>query len=97
MSSINAVHVSDIDTCVTVTTEIKKGETVVYQASDGSLNSVIAKADVPIYHKIAVAPVKKDDYALKYGEKIGQALEDIKPGDYVHIHNLKKVGFIEEA
>jgi len=97
MTAINAVHVSDEDSCVTVTAEIKKGQTVAYQASDASMHTIVANDDVPIYHKIAVAPISKDDYAIKYGEKIGQALEDIKPGDYVHIHNLKKVGFIEEA
>ena len=33
----------------------------------------------------------------KYGGKIGIATEDIAVGDYVHIHNMKPVGFSEEA
>ena len=33
-------------------------------------------------------PIKKGEYCYKYGEVIGEALEDLAPGDYVHVHNL---------
>ena len=97
MSEINAVHIKDADSCVTVTAPISKGETVSYHCSNGSIKSVTAKEDIPIYHKLAVATVTKGGFIHKYGEKIGIALTDIWPGDYVHIHNIKPVGFIEEA
>jgi altronate hydrolase len=40
-------------------------------------------------HKIAVAPVRKGEAVLKYGQIIGFASEDIAPGDHVHVHNLR--------
>ncbi|NLT58762.1 MAG: UxaA family hydrolase [Clostridiales bacterium] len=97
MSAINAVHVSDRDSCVTVTVPVAAGDTVSYHCGDGSVASVKAGADIPIYHKIAVIAIGKDDFVYKYGEKIGIAKDNINPGDYVHIHNIKPVGFVEEA
>ena len=44
--------------------------------------------DIPKFHKMAVAHIKKGEYCYKYGEVIGEALEDLAPGDYVHVHNL---------
>ena len=37
---------------------------------------------------MAVAHIKKGELCYKYGEVIGEALEDLVPGDYVHVHNL---------
>ena len=97
MNAINAVHVKDIDSCVTVTVPITKGDLVSFHCSDGAVESVMANEDIPVYHKIAVASVSKDGFVYKYGEKIGIALTDIVPGDYVHVHNIKPVGFVEGA
>lgn len=38
---------------------------------------------------MAVAEIKKGEYCYKYGEVIGDATEDIHPGDHVHVHNLE--------
>ena len=97
MSTINAVHVNDKDSCVTVTAPCVKGDTVVYHCSNGKTEQVTANGEVPIYHKVAIVPVPKGDFVYKYGGKIGIATEDIAVGDYVHIHNMKPVGFVEEA
>jgi altronate dehydratase small subunit len=51
--------------------------------------AVSANVDIPIYHKIALGSIKKGDLAYKYGSVIGRALQDIKPGDWVHTHNLE--------
>ncbi|MGE4484247.1 MAG: UxaA family hydrolase [Oscillospiraceae bacterium] len=91
---VNSVHIEDTDSCVIVTADIKKGEKVTFSCF-GKIKSVIAKSDVPAYHKVAVVKVKAGDFVYKYGEKIGRAETDIEPGDYVHTHNLKPVGFIE--
>lgn len=92
MSTIHAVHINDRDTCVTVTGAVRAGDTVEYRLADGTLETVTARHDAPIYHKIAVADVSAGGYVYKYGEKIGIAASDIKAGDYVHTHNLKPVG-----
>jgi len=87
---VNAVHIDDSDSCVMVTADIKKGETVEFRAG-GELRSVTASSDIPIYHKAAVIPVKKGGFVYKYGEKIGVATCDIQPGDHVHLHNIEPV------
>lgn len=43
---------------------------------------------VPAGHKIAVRPVKQGAAVTKYGQIIGQATSDIRPGQHVHSHNL---------
>jgi len=44
---------------------------------------------IPIGHKIALAPIHKDDTVVKYGHDIGKCVAGIKKGGHVHTHNLK--------
>jgi altronate hydrolase len=39
-------------------------------------------------HKAAVRPIKTGEPALKFGQIIGFATQDIAPGDWVHEHNI---------
>ena len=48
----------------------------------------IARKPIPRYHKAALAHIAKGSPIIKYGEIIGHAMEDIQPGDHVHIHNM---------
>jgi len=91
MKKINAVHVSDADTCVTLTGAADIGDTVYYTES-GEEKTVVVRGSIPIWHKIAIKPIKKDAYVYKYGAVIGIALEDIDAGDYVHVHNIRSPG-----
>src|SRR3569623_1961016 len=43
---------------------------------------------IPRGHKAAVRPIPKDAPALKFGQIIGFATQDIAPGDWVHEHNI---------
>jgi altronate dehydratase small subunit len=43
---------------------------------------------IPSGHKLAVKKIRKDDQVLKYGQVIGNASQDIAPGDHVHVHNV---------
>lgn len=45
--------------------------------------------EIPAGHKIALEPIKKGEFVVKYGEVIGRATQDIQPGQWVHTHNLK--------
>ena len=56
---------------------------------DNSNFDLIANADVPIGHKIALQDLKAGDTAIKYGEDIGRFVADIGKGEHVHVHNLK--------
>ena len=44
---------------------------------------------VPAGHKYALRDIACNEYIVKYGEIIGRATQDIKPGEWVHTHNVK--------
>jgi (2R)-sulfolactate sulfo-lyase subunit alpha len=48
-----------------------------------------ARQDIPIGHKVALAPLKKGDTVIKYGEDIGRMAVDVGAGEHVHVQNLK--------
>ncbi|MDO5605440.1 MAG: altronate dehydratase family protein [Paracoccus sp. (in: a-proteobacteria)] len=62
---------------------IPKGRGVA--TDDGVL---IAQADIPSGHKIALRAIAAGAAVLKYGQVIGVATADIAAGDHVHLHNL---------
>ena len=69
---------------------IAAGERVVgVYMDDDSTVEVVARADVPLGHKIAVRSTDGDPAVIEYGTRIGTAVEPIEVGDYVHTHNLK--------
>lgn len=81
---MNAViHVNRKDNLVTCLRPIKKGEKIEFEGK-----TYIATSDIPKFHKMSVADIPKGGYCYKYGQIIGEALEDLHPGDYVHVHNL---------
>ena len=51
--------------------------------------TIIARADIPKFHKMAIAEIKTGSLCYKYGEVIGVAIKDIHPGDHVHVHNIE--------
>ncbi|WP_027178488.1 UxaA family hydrolase [Maridesulfovibrio bastinii] len=82
---MNAVlHINDKDNLVTCLRPIKKGEKITVDSIE-----ITANADIPVFHKIAIAEIPKGGLCYKYGEIIGDALEDIHTGDHVHVHNIE--------
>lgn len=45
--------------------------------------------EIPQGHKIAIKPITAGKSVMKYGLQIGFAKEDILPGAWIHVHNLK--------
>ncbi|MDR3164631.1 MAG: altronate dehydratase family protein [Synergistaceae bacterium] len=45
--------------------------------------------DVPPGHKIAAASISEGGAIVKYGRKIGVASSDIRPGEWIHEHNMR--------
>jgi (2R)-sulfolactate sulfo-lyase subunit alpha len=75
---------------VIVVEGIKAGQELVGWVMEGdSTVTVKALNDIPIGHKLATSPIKKDDTVIKYGHDIGRAVADIKVGEHCHVHNLK--------
>ena len=50
---------------------------------------VTANTEIPAGHKMAIKDIVAGEEVLKYGYRIGFAKEDIKCGDWIHVHNLK--------
>lgn len=55
----------------------------------GEALRIVAAGLIPFGHKIAVAAMAPGDPVLKYGEVIGFATAAIRPGEHVHIHNVR--------
>jgi (2R)-sulfolactate sulfo-lyase subunit alpha len=70
--------------------DIKAGEDVIGVFLDTNGETTIkSNHDIPLGHKIALMSIKIGDFVFEYGETIGKATQDINPGDWVHIHNIK--------
>ena len=71
-----------------VTDPIQAGETV---GTNGRVTSVtvVARAEIPFGHKIALVDIPQGAQVTKYGLSIGSALSNIKAGDHVHVHNVE--------
>jgi len=39
--------------------------------------------------KVIIRKIKKGGGVIKYGERIGKAVEDIEKGSHVHVHNVE--------
>lgn len=67
---------------------ISSGDTV---ATDGRVTdvTVVARANIPYGHKVALRDIPKGTTVMKYGLSIGTAIADIKAGDHVHVHNVE--------
>ncbi|NJE26129.1 altronate hydrolase [Thermococcus sp. MV5] len=81
---MKAVIMDEKDSVATAVVPIKKGEKVRIGETEIEILS-----DIPQGHKFAIREIKAGEPIIKYGEIIGIATEDIKPGEYVHVHNVK--------
>ena len=64
--------------------EVSKGEVL---SIDGQ--ELTAAEDIQRGHKIALAPIAAGAPVMKYGCAIGLAKENIAPGQWVHVHNVR--------
>lgn len=49
----------------------------------------VTREVIPSGHKISVKKIPSGDKIIKYGQVIGVAVNDILPGEHVHVHNVK--------
>ena len=83
----NLIVLDEKDNVAVVSDNVKMGEKLRYTQNNNNID-LIAINDVPIYHKISIKDINKSEDIIKYGEKIGSALENILVGEYVHTHNV---------
>ena len=78
------VHASEKDNLVTCVQPMRAGERVLVDGKE-----IQVKDDIPIYHKMAVADIRKGEAVYKYGEVRGVASRDIRAGEWAHVHNIE--------
>ena len=85
--SVNAIMLRPVDKVVTVVSDVKKGDAVVYN-KDGAPYEVVAVEDIPAFHKIAVVDLKKGEEVIKYGQIIGGMMQDAEKGSWISHKNV---------
>ena len=78
-----AIKTSPQDNVAIAVSTIPKGATVTIP--DGG--ELVSNQEIPSGHKIALNQLARGADVIRYGEAICQASEEIKPGDWVHVHN----------
>ena len=73
------IVISPIDSVGVALISLKKGE---------EAEGVTLLEDIEKGHKFALKAINKGDKVIKYGEVIGRATADIKPGEHIHSHNM---------
>ena len=87
-----AILLDPTDNVATALRDLSKGESVTVILNDMTY-TVILREDIAFGHKYALRDIVAGHEVLKYGLPIGRALEDIRAGDWVHIHNCRSERF----
>ncbi|MBN1249419.1 MAG: UxaA family hydrolase [Anaerolineae bacterium] len=87
-----AILLNPIDNVATALRDLKAGESITVVLDDVTY-SVILREDVAFGHKYALRDIADGSDILKYGLPIGRALQDIRAGDWVHVHNCRSEHF----
>jgi altronate dehydratase small subunit len=82
-----ALILNPIDNVATAISELNKDTTIELRTING-VKKITIKSYIPFGHKFSINLIKKGGDVIKYGEKIGKAVEDIREGLHVHIHNV---------
>lgn len=52
-------------------------------------DKIVLMQDMELGHKIARQALSKGNKIIKYGVSIGSAVQNIRSGEHVHLHNMK--------
>ncbi|MBX0297424.1 UxaA family hydrolase [Haloarcula nitratireducens] len=76
------------DNVATVLRDMQGGESIELNVG-GETKTIEIAEDIGFGHKFAIQPIPSGETITKYGKSIGNATEDIEPGDRVHVHNVE--------
>ena len=86
------IRLGETDNVATILSKAEKGD--VFTIFDGANNiagEIIAAADIPFAHKIALKDIKKGEEIIKLNAVIGVASSDIPSGTHAHVHNILSI------
>lgn len=84
-----AYQIEEIDNVATALNVLVTGNVILM--GDTIKDSILGITEVPKGHKIALKDIKAGEDIIKYGVRIGRAFQDIKTGEWVHLHNISSV------
>lgn len=84
----SAFHVHASDNVATLLGDAAQCATVLI-VGPGARTELTASEKIAMGHKIALADIAKDEAITKFGVVIGIAMQRIKPGEWVHLHNCR--------
>ena len=87
-----AILLNVADDVATAIAELPAQETVSVSLDDRSAEVVLLE-DIQFGHKFALRDITQGEPILKYGLPIGNALSDIRAGEWVHVHNCRSEHF----
>ena len=86
-----AIQIDGNDNVATATEEIPADGTALVLDKAGQGKSITVVDPIPANHKFAVKDIKAGQQVIKYGQSIGQITEDVRVGNWVHVHNIKSL------
>lgn len=84
-ASPSSLHLHPDDNIAIATRPLPKGT----ELDAGSGGEVLTREEIDLGHKVAVRPISRGEPVRKFGQIIGFATCDIKPGQWVHTHNIE--------
>lgn len=78
------IKINENDNVIVAIKELAEGEKVTVDGKE-----YIAAETIPAGHKMAICDIPQGGDVIKYGFRIGNAKENIKAGQWVHVHNIK--------
>ncbi len=82
--NVKYIRIHEMDNVAVVIEELSVGESIEVGES-----VVTVQEGIPPGHKMALDTISKGQSVIKYGAPIGLASQDINPGEWVHVHNMK--------
>lgn len=83
------IQINENDNVIVAIREIAAGEKIVLKDASAGEITVTALEAVPAGHKMAICDIHSGAEVTKYGFCIGNAKEDIRVYQWVHVHNIK--------
>ncbi len=90
-NSVNSILIHADDDVATALVELVPGACGRYMLQ-GIVHELAVRDRIPEYHKFAVRDIRRSEPVRKYGEIIGEAVDDIRSGAHVHVHNIVSPG-----
>jgi altronate dehydratase small subunit len=87
-----AILLNTNDDVATALTALRADQKVDVELDETTYTTVLIE-DIDFGHKYALRDITKGEEILKYGLPIGNALADIKAGEWVHVHNCRSEHF----